>query len=796
MVENNKTGKGQDFETFDWVHYLFLFLSRWYWFVLSVAVALGIAVFYLYSTAPVYTRSTQLLIKDDDKSGNRGTIQDISDLGILGTSKNISNEIQTLCAPVMMHEVVDRLHLDLQLSTKEQLHQRPLYKDAPVNVQFFSRVEAESSLSFDLRILGGNDIELSAFTKNGIPAGGQPLHVKLGQDVRTPVGVLRITATPAFGRVETGTVVTVNKFPLSAVGNMYARRLSVALDDKDGTILRLTMTDEAPQRADDVLLTLIDVYNEKWIQDKNKVAESTFQFISDRLDTISKELGDVDSKISEYKSRNLLPDVQASASMYMQQSTKNQDNLLQLNNQLSMVQYIRSYLNDANRQNQLLPANTGFTSTGIEDQIQKYNEVMLRRNELLANSSMQNALVNELSEKLSEQKAVILRSIDNLIAQIQQQIANVKVSEEGTNQQIASSPRHARLMLSAERQQKVKEELYIFLLQKREENELSKAYTAYNTRIIQPPVGSNVPTSPRRSNILLVAFALGLIVPGALIFLRDTMNNTVRGRHDLEKYSVPFIGEIPMYDIATRKWWRKGRKKNLQRVVVVKEGSKDLINESFRLVRTKLDYYLGSKENAKVFMLTSFNPGSGKTFITANLARTLALKGGRVLAIDLDLRRASLSHMATDSKQGLSSYLNGQEENVGDLIVRDAFGKNTDLMPVGVIPPNPTEILLTDKVRSMFEYARKHYDYVLVDCPPIEVVADASIASNYVDCCLFVIRVGLMDRRLLKDVEGLYREHKYKNMALLLNGGQVVKGKYGSYRYGYGYGYGYGYEEK
>lgn len=795
MAEEYVKNGEQDSEVFDWERYLFLFLSRWYWFLLSVVIALGLGVFYLLKTGPVYTRSTKLLIKNDDKNSGNSTMQAFADLGIIGSSKNISNEIQTISAPVMMREVVDRLDLDLQLSTPEQLHQRPLYKDAPVNVQFFSKVESESSLSFEIKLLGGSDLELTSFVRNGEAVGSQPLHIKLGQDVRTPVGIVRITAAPAFNKFEEGSTVMVNKYPLSAISNMYAAKLSVVLSEKDGTILQLTMMDEVPQRADDLLLTLIDVYNEKWMQDKNRIAESTFQFISDRLDTISKELGDVDSKISEYKSRNLLPDVQASANMYMQQSTKNQDNLLQLNNQLSMVKFIRSYLNDENRQNQLLPANTGVTSAGIENQIQSYNEMLLRRNDLLANSSMQNSVVSEMTEKLEEQRTVILRSIDNLIAQIEQQIASVTASEAGTNQQIASSPRHARLMLSAERQQTVKEELYIFLLQKREENELSKAYTAYNTRIIQPPMGSNMPTAPRRSIIMMIAFVIGLIVPGAILFLREMMNYTVRGRGDLEKCNVPFIGEIPLYNISSRRWWRRSKKKNLERAVVVKDNCKDFINESFRIVRTKLDYYLSSKNNAKVFMLTSFNPGSGKTFITANLARTMALKGARVLAIDLDIRRTSLSHMGPTVKHGVSSYLTGQEENLSSLIQKDAFGAHTDLLPVGVIPPNPTEILLSERMKDLFEFARGHYDYVLVDCPPIELVADASIVRQYVDCSLFVVRVGLMDRRLLKNVEELYHERKYENMALLLNGGQVVKGKYGSYRYGYGYGYKYGYSE-
>jgi len=795
MSESYHRNEEQDAELFNWEDFLYLFLSRWHWFVLSVIAALCIAVFYLFKTTPVYTRTTQLLIKDENNNGNNGTIQTFSDLGIIANSSNISNEMLTISAPVMMKEVAERLKLDLQLSTAERLHQKPLYKHAPVKVEVLGKVPAESYFGFELKWLGGNDVELTRFENKYGETDDRTLKARLGQTVKTPVGTVRIQATPYLGDYAQGTVVTVNKYPLSAVASSYAGKLSVALDDKESTILRLTLSDEDPQRADDVLLTLIDVYNEQWMKDKNRMAESTFQFISDRLDTISKELGVVDSKISEYKSRNLLPDVAAASGMYMAQSSKNQDNLLQLENQLSMVRYIRNYLRDKNKKDQLLPANTGFTNGSIEDQIQSYNETLLRRDELLDNSSMQNSLVAELTNKLAAQRSVIIRSIDNFIAQLEKQVENVKRSEAGTNRQIASNPRHARLMLSAERQQKVKEELYIFLLQKREENELSKAYTAYNTRIIQPPMGGSAPTSPRRNMVLMIAFAIGLAIPAAFIFLKEMLNHTVRGRRDLEKFDIPFIGEIPLYTTGEKKWWQRKTDTD-KRAVVVTPNGKDLINESFRLLRTKLDYYMSGKKSAKIIMLTSFNPGSGKTFITANLSKTIALKGGKVLAIDMDLRRKTLSRMGKHDRQGLSSYLNGGVDDLESLIVKNGLGENTDLLPVGIIPPNPTEVLLSDRMSALFDYAKEHYDCILIDCPPIELVADASIIRQYVDCSIFIVRVGLMDRRLLKDVESLYREKKYEHMALVLNGGYVVKGKYGSYRYGYGYGYEYGYSEK
>ncbi|MBR6482284.1 MAG: polysaccharide biosynthesis tyrosine autokinase [Bacteroidaceae bacterium] len=790
MAEDILKKEMLDEETINWEEYLHLFLRKWYWFAASVLIALCVAVFHIMRTTPTYTRSTSLLIKDEENSKMNAAAQSFQDLGIIGVQKNINNEMLIISAPIMMHEVASRLQLDIELTTPESLHEHPLYNDAPITVKFTNRVPEESFMNFVITLKDNNSVLLSNFNVMGEKHNSRSITAQLGQEVKTPAGLIKIEATPMFKEWPAGTEITLRKYPLSSVGKMYAGRLSVGLSDKDATIIQLTLTDEVTQRAEDVLLTLIDVYNEQWVKDKNRIAESTFQFISDRLDTISKELGNVDMDISEFKSRNLIPDVQAASARYLSESSKMQDNLLNLNNQLNMAKYIRNYLNDGNRQNQLLPANTGISNSGIEAQIQNYNEMLMRRDDLLANSSMQNSLVKDLTDRLAAQKMAITRSIDNLIVQLSGQIANVQLKENSTTAQIASNPQHERLLKSMSRQQNVKEALYIFLLQKREENELSKAYTAYNTRIIQPPTGSNAPAAPRRSMIMLIAFAIGLIVPAALIFIRDAINHTVRGRSDLEKYDTPLVGEIPLYAPENRRFWQK-KQKSVNRAVLVEENNSNLMNESFRLLRTKLDYYLAGKNNARVFMLTSFNPGSGKTFITANLAAVMGLNGKRILAIDFDIRKTTLSDMVGKTKNGVSAFLSGMEDDLASIIRKDALAKNVDVLPVGIIPPNPTELLQSEKMQEIFDYARANYDYVLVDCPPIELVADASIIKKYVDACFFVVRVGVMDRRLLKEVNELYREEKYANMAILLNGSTYMRGKYGSYRYGYGYGYGY-----
>lgn len=791
---HNSTYDNQEEETFKLEDFGIILLHNWHWIVFSVAITLCVAAIKILRTTPTYVRSSSLLIKNDDSQGGSSSIsglsQDFQSLGILGSNSNINNEIQTISAPIMMQEVAKRLHLDVQMTVEDGLHKVPLYDNSPVKL-LLPQVGDNYICHFKMRLKANKTAELWDFqTPN--ESNDKTITIKVGEMAHTPVGIIVLQATPYWNQNFTDKDIDVNKYALEDVSSMYNSRLSVALSNKESTILDISMVDESKQRAEDVLYKLIDVYNEQWLKDRNRVAESTFEFITERLNNLSKELGDVDQKISDYKSQAMLPDVDAASTMYLNQSNKNNDQILTLRNQLSVAKYIREYLADRSKQGQYLPTNTGVGSTGIETMIANYNKTVSDRNDVLDNSSENTPLVQKFNNELKLQRQTIIHSLDNFIAQIQSQVGNWENTESQTNAKLAAAPQQVKRLLSVGRQQKVKEALYIYLLQKREENELSKTYTAWNTRIIQPPTGSNNPSSPRKGIILLVALAIGVCIPTGLLFLRETLNNTIRGRIDLEGMQTPLIGEIPAL-VDKKHWWSK-KKKNIERKVYVKDNSRDLINESFRILRTKLDYFIKSLgTDDKIIMLTSFNPGSGKSFITLNLTKALSLKGSRVLAIDFDLRHASISDLASATNKGLTTYLANITNDIDECIQHDVLGKGADILPVGIIPPNPAEILLNSKIKDLFDKLRQEYDYIILDCPPIEIVADTSIIKDYADITLFVVRSGLMDRRNLKDVEELYKNKTYKRMALLLNGTPYIKGRYGNYRYGYGYGYGYSY---
>ena len=789
----------------------YLCLARWRWFVLSLFVTLGIATYYLLSTPKVYQRTASLMIKEDSKSKSIGSdvAAMFSDMGLNGGRSNVNNELIAIQSPAVLLETGKRLKLDVNYAIDGAFHPVVLYgADLPVSVQFLDLNDKQSA-QVDIQLKMGNKFVISRV--RGVSKQGEAIDDKdnregiLGSVVHTPVGKVRVEAAPAYAQfVKNGDapVLHVVRTNLYDMTNRIKGSLTASISEEKATVIDLTYKDVLTQRAEDVLNTIITVYRKNWMDDKNQMTISTSQFITDRLGVIERELGDVDKDISNYQSKNLLPDVKAAALQYMQKSQETDQEMLNLNSRLSMAKYIRNFLTSKVGKNQLLPSNTGIESQAIEQQISEYNKTQLERNNLVANSSEQNPLVADYDQSLTAMRRSIVQSIDNFVVTLNTQLSNLQANDAENTSQIASNPNQAKYLQTVGRQQKVKEALYLFLLQKREENELSKAFTAYNTRIITPPTGDIKPVSPVRRNILLVAFVLGLLIPVVIIFVRENMNTTVRGRKDLKNITIPFLGEIP-YSISRKnrptlkqriQFWKKPKE---TRQIVVKAGKRDIVNEAFRVLRTNLEFMIGTHPEQNVIILTSFNPGSGKSHLAGNIAMSLAIKKKKVLVIDGDLRHGSTSMLVGSPGEGLSDYLNGRTDDLQGIICHGedhALVEGFDVMPIGTMPPNPTELLFSDRLATMIEQMRQEYDYVFIDCPPVEIVADTQIIEKLADRTIFVVRSGLMERSMLGDIENIYKEKKFKNMALILNGTKAQGGRYGHYyRYGYHYGYGYGY---
>lgn len=784
---------------------LTVFASKWYWFVICLALGLGGSYMYLQVTPPVYTRDASILIKNDFQSSSSGSGASGSAMNMFGGNVDVNNELFTLRSPHIADATARTLHLDVNCYLHGHFHDEIVYGTSlPVQIVPLELDDQESAgFMFDLKSDG--TFTMSKFVRGKKDLSGA-VKGKVGKTVNTPIGKVSVEKSVSYK--PSNVSLHVDRVPLQKVINQISSGLTVSAVSEMSTIIKLSYNDVSPQRAEDVLSTIIAVYNENWVKDCNRRSVSTSEFIGERLKVIEKELGNVEDDISSFKSANLIPAGQSDvASIYVGQATSATAQSTEISNQLHMARYVRNYLTNESNRYTLIPANQGVNSPNISGQIAEYNALLLSRNNLLSASSLQNPIVQEKDLQLAELRSALIASVDNHIASLNVELRSAQSIRGQANSKIASSPSQSKYLLSVERQQKVKENLYLYLLQKREENELSQAFTAYNNRLINPASGSNIPTFPVPNMVWALGALIGLLVPGLIIFLAEAINNKVRGRKDLSELTIPFIGEIPTHRhhrTFKEKFFAPWNKfcdnvKSLLGIgevqedktlhILVKDHSRNVINEAFRVIRTNLEFMTAKGSRGKVIMLTSFTPNSGKTFVVTNLITSFAIKKQRVVAIDLDLRKASLSAMVNKPKIGIADYLSGVTDSFDDIVVRDATHDYLDVVPVGTIPPNPTELLFDDRLAKLLEELRNQYSYIILDCPPVEIVADATIIGRCADATLFIIRAEMLDRSLLPDIQQYYDENRLPKMSVILNGTTDSFSYYGSHRYGARYGY-------
>ena len=757
-------------------------LRQWKWILLSLMVCLGLAVLYLAWKPFSYTREAQVEIKEDSDSGSSSALSMFADLGIGNATNNLYNEMAYFESPDLISQVIERLGLQTSYYMKKGLRGTLLYgPNQPITVTF-ETLSQNIGGSFKIKINENDEIFLSKFkVKNKKASFEQKSPIAFGQSVMTPLGKIKIEKTPFFGKDkeeddDKDYTISIVRSSMQQAIKSWLAKLSVNELRKEASVIDLMVVDGSPLRADDVLSTVIQVYNEDWILSKNEVALSSSDFIDNRLTSLSKELSDVDSDISDYKSENQIPDLIASATINLTEEQNARNIMMELNNQMQMTRYLKEFIEQNYSPSKTLPANLGLKSQVLGEQIANHNSLVLNRNSIVEGSSENNPLVKSIDAQIEASKNAVLISLDNQVKMLSQEMANVNKERLSFKKNLASNPEQARYLLSVERQQKVKEQLYLYLLQKKEENQLNQAFTPYNTRIIARPHGDSKPSSPNSISILMIAFILGLGFPIGTIYVREVSNTKVRDKNDLRGLSIPFLGEIPK--VNPKKYDDKDH------MVVVSQGNRNVVNEAYRVVRTNLNFMLDGEEKCPVVMLTSFNPGSGKSFIAINLAMSLAIRGKKVLVIDGDMRRNSSSVFVSNPDKGLAQCLLGKVADVNDVIVKGQLQQNLDVLPGGKTPPNPTELLENGRLKPMIEKLRQEYDVIFIDCPPIQMIADGRIFSTVCTNTIFVLRAGLFERGLLSELENVYRSKEYKNMCLLLNGTDSG-GSYGGYG-GYG----------
>lgn len=574
-------------------------------------------------------------------------------------------------------------------------------------------------------------------------------------------------------------------------------KLKTNIENDKSTIISIEYSAPSTDEADRVLSSIVTVYNEQWMEDNNMIAINSSHFIEDRLQLLRKDLGNIDDSISKFKKQHNITDLEHVSDIYLQQQSQSDADIMRLSSQRSMAQFIYNILKDKAKKHQLLPTNTGLNNV-LQEQINQYNSMLLQLKNSLTATSSQNPLIIKQEAELDELRHNILSTIDNQIKVLSIQIGAMQGYNEEVNSKISSNPNQAKHLASVEREQKVKESLYLYLLQKKEENQISLTYSSKNTQMIDMPHGSEMPTSPKKSLILFSAILFAIIAPTIILFVRESFDNSVRCKVDIEhRTSLSLIGDIPLYQQKNKRNIIDiliGKRKPNKNMLVVEPDKQDVVNEAFRYVRSNLEFMTTNRNTNNVYIITSNNAGTGKTFITTNLAVSLAIVGKRVLLIDGDLRHASASRMFHTKNKGLADYLAEQETNFENLLYHSEKYDTLDVMPVGTIPPNPTELLSNKRMQTLIDDMRSHYDFILIDCPPAEALADTGIIEQYADRTLFVMRAGMFDRRNISDLDTDVENGKFKHMSIILNASQLggryryYHGSYNAYYYGHHYG--------
>ncbi|MEG1699752.1 MAG: polysaccharide biosynthesis tyrosine autokinase [Alistipes sp.] len=760
-------------------------LLNWYWFALSVAICIGAAYFYLAQTPEVFSRTATILVKDDRKGGSTD-IEAFSDLAGFQNRRSVDNEVFILQSRRLMMETVKRLQLTVGYTTNDHLRTRDLYGQSPVEVDFIDD-NAGQSLSLELTPLDDNQIQLTDFSDKfiGDDEDGSVITAQYGDTIATPIGQIVVRKTPYMNRTYFKTAIGVVKNSLSAATTNHRAAVKIDVANKQASIVNITMNSTEPKRAEDVINTLVAVYNEDAIDDKRRISVATSDFIKARLEVIGSDLKEVDSDIEGLKKDNQMIDFNSDATRNVTESSRYKADGLTIDNQINVAEFILTYLNTPSNAGELIPMVASVTNSAIADQISEYNTAILRREKLRENSSETNPVIQELDNVLASVRRSIIASLNSHISALEIQRTSLRKEELQTNSRILNMPSQEKEILGIMRQQKIKEELFLYLLNKQEETQLNYAVAESSARIIDTAYGSNVPVSPKRMIILGIAAMTGLAVPFLLLYLIGMLNTTIRGRKDVEDViNAPFLGNIPNYEDP------------ISQGIVVRETGRDALSEAFRMLRSNMSFMnVSSNKEIKCILFTSSEPHEGKTFVGMNLGATVAMAGKRVIFIDLDLRRHAFSTLTGhgNSHTGISSYLSGAINSIDELISHTDIHKNFDAIYAGIQPPNPTEMLLSERLEQLIITLRERYDYIFLDSTPAMSVADAIITDRLADLCIYVVREGVLDRRQLPDIERLYREKKLHNMCIALNGTHDRLHGYG-YRYGYGYGYGYGYK--
>ena len=796
MVEEGKEKmRAQSEEQINIQEILFRYLIHWPWFVVSVIVCVALAWGYLRLTTPVYNISATVLIKDEKKGGGANMSSELEKMGLNGfvsSSSNIENEIEVLKSRTLAREVVSSLGLFVTYMDEDKFPNKELYRTSPVLVSLTPQEADRLPQTMEI------DMLLQ-------PAGAMDVQVKVGKKEYRK----HLEKLPAVFPTDEGTVAFfVNNDTLSslrpesvtterhitayinrpfAVAKGYAGSLSITPTSKATSVVTVSLKNSNTQRGKDYIDKLLEMYNINANNDKNEVAQRTAEFIDERIDIISKELGSTERDLENFKRSAGITDLTSEAQIALTGNAEYEKKRVENQTQINLVMDLKKYLQGS--EYEVLPANVGLQDAGVAGAIDRYNEMVAERKRLLRTSTESNPAIVNLTTSICAMRSNIQTTLDATLKGLEITKADLIREASRYSRRISDAPTQERQFVSIARQQEIKSGLYLMLLQKREENAIVLAAIANNAKIIDEAQADSTPISPKRMTIYLAALVFGIGIPVGVIYLIGLTKFKIEGRADVEKLtSLPVVGDIPLADEKTG-------------AIAVFENQNNLMSETFRNVRTNLQFMLENGKN--VILVTSTVSGEGKSFISANLAISLSLLGKKVVIVGLDIRKPGLNKVFNLPKKeyGITQFLTNSTVNLMDLVHHSDINKNLYILPGGTVPPNPTELLARDGLEKAVEILRKNFDYVILDTAPVGMVTDTLLIGRVADLSVYVCRADYTRKTEFTLINELAENNKLPNLCIVINGLDLQKKKYGYY-YGYGkygkyYGYGkhYGYGE-
>jgi len=798
MVEERKERTGaQSEEQINIQEILFRYLIHWPWFVVSAIVCVAVAWGYLHLTTPVYNVSATVLIKDEKKGGGANMSSELEKMGMNGfvsSSGNIENEIEVLSSRTLAREVVSSLGLFVTYMDEDRFPKRELYRTSPVLVsltpQEADKLPQTMEVDMSMQPSGVMDVQIKVGEKEY-----RKRFEKLPAVLPTDEGTIAFFAnndTLSFIRPENVTkerhiTAYINR-PFS-VAKGYAGSLSITPTSKATSVVTVSLKNSNTQRGKDYIDKLLEMYNINANNDKNEVAQKTAEFIDERIGIISKELGSTERDLENFKRSAGITDLTSEAQIALTGNAEYEKKRVENQTQINLVTDLQRYLQGT--EYEVLPSNVGLQDAGVAGAIDRYNEMVSERSRLLRTSTESNPAIVNLNASIRAMRGNIQTTLDATLKGLEITRADLVREASRYSRRISDAPTQERQFVSIARQQEIKSGLYLMLLQKREENAIVLAAIANNAKIIDEAQADGAPISPKRSTIYLAALVFGIGIPVGIIYLIGLTKFKVEGRADIEKLtSLPVIGDVPLAD-----------EKNGS--IAVFENQNNLMSETFRNVRTNLQFMLENGKN--VILVTSTISGEGKSFISANLAISLSLLGKKVVIVGLDIRKPGLNKVFNIPKKehGITQFLTNPTTNLMDLVQPSDINKNLYILPGGTVPPNPTELLARDGLEKAVEILKKDFDYVILDTAPIGMVTDTLLIGRVADLSVYVCRADYTRKAEFTLINELAENNKLPNLCIAINGLDLQKKKYGYYYgygkygkyYGYGkrYGYGYGY---